>query len=427
MNFENALSFAQQLDAEDELQQYRSHFLIPPFGGGDAIYFLGNSLGLQPKAAKAAIDDVLKQWQTLGVESFFKGENPWLQLHGQLTPVLSQIVGAGPHEVAVMNHLTVNLHLLLVSFYQPSGKRKKILCEAKAFPSDQYMLYSHVRSRGMDPDEVIVEVQPRQGEVLIREEDLLAAVESLGDELALVFWGGVNYYTGQVFNMEKLAANSRAAGAKIGFDLAHAAGNVPLQLHRWGVDFAAWCSYKYLNGGPGGMAGVYIHERYHRDQSLHRFAGWWGNQKETQFLMAKTFVPEPSAEGWQLSTPSPILYASQKAALNLFQQAGIDSVFEKNRQLAAYLWFLLSDISKGLAPGVIRILTPSHESAKGCQVSLAVKNGKEIFGFLTDNGVFADWREPDVIRVAPVGLYNTFAEVWHFAQLFNTALHKFAL
>ena len=427
MDFQNSLSFAQQLDRDDALKRFRSRFLIPPHKGREAVYFLGNSLGLQPQDTKGAIENVLSQWQTLGVESFFRGEEPWLQLHRQLTPALAKIVGAGSHEVVAMNQLTVNLHLLLVSFYQPAGQRTKILCEAKAFPSDQYMLHTHLKSRGLDPDGTIVEVQPREGEVLIREEDILAAIEQHKDELALFFWGGVNYYTGQLFNMDVLTKAAKAAGAKVGFDLAHAVGNVPLHLHDWDVDFAAWCSYKYLNSGPGGIGGAFIHERYHHNETLNRFAGWWGNKKETQFLMEKGFVPEASAEGWQLSTPSPILYVSHKVALDLFEEAGITNVFQKNNRLNDYLWFLLQAIKSEVPAGTFRILTPGARAEKGCQISLAVKSGKQGFDFLSAGGGFADWREPDVIRVAPVGLYNTFEEVWQFAQRFNTALHKFAL
>ena len=426
MDFQQIAQTAAQLDKEDALQRFRSEFLIPPHNGGEAIYFLGNSLGLQPKRTATAIQGVLNQWRQLGVESFFKGEKPWLQMHAQLLPTVSKIVGALPQEVVVMNSLTVNLHLMLVSFYQPAGKRTKILCEAKAFPSDQYMLYTHVQQRGLNPEEVIIEVQPREGEVLIREEDILAAVDRHKDELALVFWGGVNYYTGQVFDMAALAKAAHAAGANIGLDLAHAVGNVPLQLHHWNIDFACWCSYKYLNSGPGGIGGAYIHERFHIDPSVHRFAGWWGNKKETQFLMEKTFVPEASAEGWQLSTPSPILFAAHKAALDIFAEAGIEKIFAKNQKLNDFLWKVLGELIENSPEGVIKIFTPAERNEKGCQVSLAVKNGRQVFDYLSDNGIFADWREPDVIRIAPVGLYNTFSEVGQFAQILTTALHTFA-
>lgn len=329
MNFENTVQCAKSLDAQNELNHFRKEFIIPQHGDKNAIYFLGNSLGLQPKNANEYIQQILQQWAHHGVEGFFRGEQPWMQYHRQFIPTLSKIVGGLPHEVVVMNQLTVNLHLMLVSFYQPQRKRNKILCEAMAFPSDQYLLHSHVKQRDLNPDGVIIEVKPRRGEVLIREEDILSAIDQYKDELALVFFSGINYYTGQVFNMEAITKAAHAVGAKAGFDLAHAAGNIPLQLHHWSVDFACWCSYKYLNSGPGAVAGSFTHERHHRDTSLNRFAGWWGNKKETQFLMRKNFEPELSAEGWQLSTPSPILYAAHKASLDVFKEAGINSVFKK--------------------------------------------------------------------------------------------------
>lgn len=426
MNFENSLEFAKALDEKDPLKNFRNEFIIPQHANKDAIYFLGNSLGLQPKRTNQYIQQVLQQWANYGVEAFFKGGQPWLQYHQQLTSTLSEIVGALPQEVVVMNQLTVNLHLMLVSFYQPQGKRNKILCEAKAFPSDQYALHSHVKQRGLNPDEVLIEVQPQNGEALINEEDILAAIEKYKNELALVLWGGVNYYTGQLFNLKEITKAAHNIGAIAGFDLAHAAANVPLQLHDWNVDFACWCSYKYLNSGPGAVGGVFIHERYHKHHSLHRFAGWWGNRKETQFLMEKNFQPELSAEGWQLSTPSPILFAMHKASLDIFKEAGTNNVFEKNKSLNEYLWFVLNEAQKQIPADAMKILTPQNGDEKGCQVSLTIKNGKNIFDHLSREGVFADWREPDVIRIAPVGLYNTFEEVWQFGQILTTAIHKFS-
>ena len=426
MNFENTLEFANGLDQSKALKKFRNEFLIPPHNGNEAIYFLGNSLGLQPKRTNEYIQQVLQQWEDFGVEGFFEGEQPWINYYKQFIPVLSALVGALPHEVVVMNQLTVNLHLMLVSFYQPDGKRNKILCESKAFPSDQYVLDTHVKQRGLDPQDVIIEVQPGNGEVLIKDEDILSAIQQYKDELALVLFGGVNYYTGQVFDMQSITKAAHAVGAKTGFDLAHAAGNIPLQLHKWDVDFACWCSYKYLNSGPGAVAGCFIHERYHNYSSLNRFAGWWGNKKETQFLMQKNFEPELSAAGWQLSTPSPILFAAHKASLDIFEDAGIANVFEKNRQLNSYLWFVLNTIRKEVNEDAIKILTPSDEQKRGCQVSLAVKNGKKVFEELSKNGVFTDWREPDVIRIAPVALYNTFAEVWHFGRILQSAINTYS-
>ena len=420
MQFQNTQTFAKQLDAADPVNKFRSAFLFPQHNGKEAIYFLGNSLGLQPKRTAADITSVMQQWQELGVESWFKGENPWLQYHDRLVEPLSKIVGALPTEVVVMNSLTVNLHLMLVSFYQPQGKRNKIICEAKAFPSDQYTLETHVRQRGFAPEDIIIEIHPREGEVHIRHEDILAAIETHKEELALVFWGGLNYYTGQVFDMHGITAAAHAVGAKVGFDLAHAAGNIQLQLHNWGVDFACWCSYKYLNSGPGAIGGVFVHEKHHANKDIQRFAGWWGYNKATRFKMQPGFDPISSAEGWQLSTPSVFLYAAHHAALCLFEEAGMQALYQKGQQLSDYLLFLLQEINKEIKRPVIKILTPKEN--KGCQISmLMLSNGRIIFDALAEAGVFADWREPDVIRVAPVPLYNTFEEVWQFANIMKSA------
>jgi kynureninase len=420
MQFQNSQQFAQSLDAADSLKNFRERFIIPKHNGKNAIYFLGNSLGLQPKTTSTYINDVLAQWAQWGVEGFFMGDDPWLHYHQKLAAPMAKVVGALPHEVTLMNALTVNLHLMLVTFYQPNGKRNKILCEAKAFPSDQYMLETHVKSRGLNPDEIIIEVAPREGELTIREEDIVATIEKHGEDLALVLWGGVNYYTGQFFDMQAITKAAQSIGAKVGFDLAHAAGNIPLQLHDWNVDFACWCNYKYLNSGPGAVGGAYIHERYHQDKSLQRFAGWWGYDKETQFLMKQGFVPQPSAEGWQLSTASPLMYAGVKASLEIFSEAGMEALYNKGQQLSDYLLFLINDINKTFQNPFIKIITPAN--AKGCQVSMLIeKEGKRVFKGLSDNGVFADWREPDVIRMAPVPLYNTFEEVWRVGQILKEA------
>jgi kynureninase len=420
MQFENTQAFARQLDGADTLKDLRKEFLFPQHEGKDAIYFLGNSLGLQPKRTAADIEAVMQQWQQFGVEAFFKGDDPWLLYHDKLVQPLATIVGALPSEVVVMNSLTVNLHLMLVSFYRPEGKRKKILCEAKAFPSDQYTLETHVKQRGFQYEEVVVEVAPREGEVNIRQEDILTAIEQHKEELALVFWGGVNYYTGQVFDMQAIAAAAHQAGAKVGYDLAHAAGNIELHLHDWEVDFACWCSYKYLNSGPGAIGAAFVHERYHTDESLQRFAGWWGYNKATRFKMQQGFDPIASAEGWQLSTPSPILYAAHYASLQLFDAAGFQALYKKGQQLSDYLLFLINQLNAETDQSLIHVLTPEKE--KGCQVSmLMLRNGRKVFDILFDNGVYADWREPDVIRVAPVPLYNTFEDVWQFANIMKEA------
>jgi len=423
MQFQNNLTFAQQLDKDDPLKDFRKQFIIPAADGKEQMYFLGNSLGLQPVHTGDHLQKVLDGWGRYGVEAFFEGEQPWLHFHEQLTRPLAKIVGALPHEVVVMNQLTVNLHLLLVSFYRPDQKRNKIICEAKAFPSDQYMLETHVRHHGYDPEETIIEVKPRPGEHTIRVEDILQTIHAHRHELALVFWGGVNYYTGQVFDMKSLTEAGHAAGARVGFDLAHAAGNISLALHDWKVDFAAWCSYKYLNSGPGAVGGVFIHERHHADASLPRFAGWWGTDKSTRFLMQKGFEPAHSAEGWQLSTPSPLLYAAHKAALELFDEAGWQRLQEKSRLLNNYLWFLLDEVNDNLSSRIIEYITPRSESERGCQVSMLIlQRGKHIFDALTKSGVMTDWREPDVIRLAPVPLYNSFAEVWQFTDILRQIL-----
>ncbi len=420
MQFQNTLSFARQLDAQDPLRSFRDQFIIPVMNGKPQVYFLGNSLGLQPKTTEAALKEVLQQWALYGVEGFFMGDKPWLKYHDQLIKPLSEIVGALPHEVVVMNQLTVNLHLMMVSFYRPRGKRKKIICEARAFPSDQYMFETHLKHYGFNPEEVLVEVSPRTGEHIIRTEDVLAAIEKHKDDLALVFWGGLNYYTGQVFDMQTITTAAQSAGAKVGFDLAHAAGNIPLDLHNWNVDFACWCSYKYLNAGPGAVAGVYINEQYHKDNSIPRFAGWWGYKKETRFLMEKGFKPIQSAEGWQVSTPSMLLYACHKAALDIFSEAGMNRLHAKRLLLNNYLWYLMDEINNGPEEKNMKIITPREEAARGCQVSILLfERGREIYEGLMKEGIIVDWREPNTIRLAPVPLYNTFEEVWKFSQVFK--------
>jgi len=418
MQFDNSLSFGQQLDKADPLKDFRNRFIIPSINSKEQIYFLGNSLGLQPKKAKEELNKILDQWGQYGVEGFFKGDQPWIDYHDQLTEPLAEIVGALPHEISVMNQLTVNLHLMMVSFYQPKGKRNKIICEAKAFPSDQYMFETHVKHYGLNPDEIIIEVHPRKNEHTIRLEDILQTIEQHRDELALVFWGGVNYYSGQLFDMKTISFAAQEAGAKVGFDLAHAAGNVPLELHNWNIDFACWCSYKYLNAGPGAVGAVYIHERYHNDTGIPRYAGWWGYDKATRFKMEKGFKPIPTAEGWQLSTPSFLSLALQKASLKIFEEAGWKNILVKQKLLNKYLWFLLDGINSGFSKKIIEIITPRKEEERGCQVSLLMtERGKEIFDALSKAGVMADWREPNVIRIAPVALYNTYEEVWHFANI----------
>lgn len=388
---------------------FRNKFLLPE----NKIYFLGNSLGLQPKSTAVYIKHVLERWSTLGVESFFMGNDPWMNYHDHLASPMAKIVGAKPPEVVLMNSLTVNLHLLLTSFYRPTKHRCKIICEGNAFPSDQYMLETHLKSRGFDPQQSIIEIFPREGEYVIRTEDIQAKIIEHADELSLVLWSGVNYYSGQAYDIKTITQLAHSAGAIAGLDLAHAAGNVSLKLHEWNVDFACWCTYKYLNSGPGGIGGAYIHERYHNDETIPRAAGWWGYDKNTRFLMRKGFKAIDSAEGWQVSTPPILLMAALRASLEIFDEAGIDNLVQTGNQLSTTL---IEAISNSIDENKIRILTPRH--AKGCQVSLMVNdNSKRVFERLADNGIFADWREPDVIRVAPVPLYNTEEEIFSFVSI----------
>jgi len=425
INFKNSLEFAKNLDANDVLGNFRQRFLIPSINGKEQIYFLGNSLGLQSKNIKEEISKILDQWASFGVEGFFMGKDRWLDYHDQLARSLSKIIGAKPKEIAVMNQLTVNLHLMMVSFYQPKGKQNKILCEAKAFPSDQYMFETHIRYHGLDPDEILIEASPREGENLIRDEDILNIIDEHRDELALVLFSGVSYYTGQIYDIKAITGAAHAVGAIAGFDLAHAAGNIPLQLHEWNVDFACWCSYKYLNSGPGAMGGVFIHEKFHSDGNLKRFGGWWGYDKETRFKMEKGFKPIPTAEGWQLSTPSMLLYASHKAALQIFEEAGWENLQAKQRAVNNYLWFVLDELNRSSGERPIEFITPERKDVVSCQVSmLMLKRGKEIFEELGRQGVMVDWREPDVIRIAPVPLYNTFEEAWRFGNIIQSILDQ---
>jgi kynureninase len=425
MNFENTQEFARKADFQDPLKHYRERFYIPQHHRSDCIYFTGNSLGLQPQTVSDYIDQELEDWATLGVEGHFRATNPWFSYHEQFPELLSKLVGALPEEVVVMNQLTVNLHLLLATFYRPTRERYKIICEAKAFPSDQYALESQVRLHGFDPRDVIVEVAPREGEHNLRTEDIIATIQQHGDTTAVVLFGGVNYYSGQVMDMSTISQVARNAGAYVGFDLAHAIGNIELQMHDWEVDFACWCSYKYLNSGPGGVAGAYIHQKHATNTSLPRLAGWWGYEKETRFQMKPGFRPIPTAEGWQVSNAPVISMAVHKAALDIFDEVGMDALLDKSRQLTAYLFYVLDEINAEQSEKSIEIITPRDEREHGCQVSmLMLKKGREVFQSLMDHGVIADWREPNVIRVAPVPLYNTFEEVWQFGNIIKTILNS---
>ena len=425
-HFENSLAFAQGLDAKDPLKSFRDKFYFPTFHEKTVRYFTGNSLGLQPKSTKDYILEELDAWAEYGVEGHFLAKRPWFAYHENLTQKAANIVGALPVEVVVTHSLTTNLHLLMVSFYRPeiNGKRTKILCEAKAFPSDQYALESQVKFHGLDLAEHLVEVAPREGEQLIREEDILAKIEELGDELALVMIGGVNYYTGQLFDMEKITKAGHAVGAIVGFDLAHAAGNINLKLHDWGVDFAAWCGYKYLNSSPGGVSGMFVHERHAYNPELPRFAGWWGYEKETRFLMQPGFNPMKGAEGWQLSNAPVLGMAAHLASLDIFEEAGMERIGEKRDLMTAYMEFVIDDISeKNKERCTFELITPRDKTKRGAQLSIMAKGqGKALFDALSAEGVVADWREPNVIRIAPAPLYNSYEDCYWFGQLLEKAI-----
>jgi len=427
MKFQNTREFAQQLDAQDELKHYRNEFIFPQHEGKDVIYFTGNSLGLQPKSAKKYVDDVMNDWANLAVEGHFYAEKPWWDYQERFAEPLSKIVGAKPSEITVMNTLTVNLHLLMVSFYRPTKTRYKIICEEKAFPSDQYMFQSQVTHHGYDPKDAIVEVKRREGEHNIRLEDILAKIEEVGDELALVLFGGVNYYTGQVFDMKTITETGHKVGANVGFDLAHAAGNINLELHDWNVDFAAWCSYKYMNSGPGNASGCFVHEKHHH-ADLPRFAGWWGNKKENRFKMEPTFNPTIGADGWQVSNLPVLSLAPYLASAEMFAEVGMKKLIKKRNQITAYLEFILHEIDNEIDGTEFEIITPSNQEKRACQLSVFLHGqGRSLFDYLMKNGVITDWREPNVIRLAPVPLYTSYEDMYEFGQRLKQgiqSLHK---
>ncbi|MEC7864017.1 MAG: kynureninase [Bacteroidota bacterium] len=416
MIYKNTKQFALHLDEDDELKHYINEFYIPlQENGKKHIYLCGNSLGLQAKRTSEFINQELEDWATFGVEGHFHAKTPWMPYHEFLTESYSKIVGAKQEEVVAMNTLTVNLHLMMVSFYRPTGKRHKIIIEADAFPSDIYAIESQIKYHGYAINESLIKLAPREGEFSIRTEDIESIIEREGDEIALIMLGGVNYYTGQVFDFETITKLGQEHGIIVGFDLAHAAGNVKLDLHKWGVDFAVWCSYKYLNSGPGSVAGAFIHEKHH-NSDLPRFAGWWGHNKEDRFAMPDTFNAIKSAEGWQLSNPPILSLAAIRASLSVFDEVGMDRLVAKSKKLTDYLLFLLNTIETDR----VEIITPAE---RGCQISLRVKNGnKELFDIITEKGVIADWREPDVIRVAPVPLYNSFSDVFNFYNILKATI-----
>ncbi|WP_276978587.1 kynureninase [Flavobacterium filum] len=425
MNFQNTREFAQQLDAQDELFKYRDEFIFPSINGKNVIYFTGNSLGLQPKRTQAYVDEVMNDWAKLAVEGHFYADKPWWDYHERFAIPLCGIVGAKPSEITVMNTLTVNLHLMMVSFYRPTPKKYKIICEEKAFPSDQYMFQSQVKFHGYDHKEAIVEIKRREGEHNIRHEDIIAKIEEVGEELALVLIGGVNYYTGQVFDIKTITEAGHKTGAYVGWDLAHAAGNIELELHEWNVDFACWCSYKYMNSGPGNASGCFVHERHHHDNDLPRFAGWWGHNKERRFKMEPDFDPVHGADGWQISNLPILSLAPYLASVEMFAEVGMKKLIQKRNLLTAYLEFILHEIDREIAGTEFEIITPQNQEERACQLSVYLHGqGRALFEYLMKNGVITDWREPNVIRLAPAPFYCSFEDMYEFGQILKAGISK---
>jgi len=423
VNYVASREFALQQDELDPIRSYREKFHLPDFGRAHSVYFTGHSLGLQPRTAREAIEVELEDWARFAVEGHFEGRNPWYSYHELLSEPMAGIVGAMPSEVVCMNTLTTNLHLLFVSFYRPSDTRYKIISEGRMFPSDRYLLETQTRFHGHDPDDAIIEISPRDGEGTIREEDILAAIDEHADELALVFFGGVNYLTGQLFDMPKITEAAHAAGAIAGFDLAHAAGNVPLALHDWGIDFAAWCSYKYLNSGPGNAGAIFVHEKHGQNSDLPRFGGWWGHDKKTRFKMESGFRPMPGAEGWQLSNAPIFGMAVMKSSLQIFDEVGMTALREKSEKLTGYLEFIIRELATEFPDAGISIITSANPDERGSHLSLNFEaRDREMFDKLTAAGVIADFREPCMIRAAPVPLYNSFEDVHTFGQVLRDVL-----
>lgn len=420
-NYKIGLDFAKQLDQKDELSKSRNQFHIPKDKHGyDLIYMTGNSLGLQPKTTKQYINQELEDWANLGVEGHTEAKNPWLPYHEFLTESMAKIVGAKAIEVVVMNTLTTNLHLMMVSFYKPTKSRYKILIESDAFPSDKYAVESQLRHQGFDDKEGLILWKPRKGEELLHYEDLETIMQTQGNEIALIMIGGVNYYTGQFFDLKRITTLGHKHGCMVGFDCAHGAGNVKLHLHDSGADFAIWCTYKYLNSGPGSLAGCFVHERHAYNKDLNRFTGWWSHNKQTRFNMRLEFDVLPGAEGWQLSNPPILSMAAIKASLDIFNKVGFEKLVEKSKMLTGYFEFLLTQLGEDS----IKIITPSNPIERGCQLSIQVKNAdKTLHHKLTKEGVISDWREPDVIRCAPVPLYNSFQDVFQMVEKLKKILN----
>jgi kynureninase len=427
ISFDNNVECAKELDAVDPLKKFRDRFYFPMMHGKEVIYMTGNSLGLQPKSTQDYVLRELEDWATFGVEGHFHARMPWFYYQDFLTEQIASLIGAKPVEVVSMNSLTTNLHLLLVSFYRPTKNRYKIICEADAFPSDHYALQSQASFHGFNPDDAIILLKPREGEYLLRDEDILSEIEKYKDSLATIMLGAVNYYTGQFFDLEKISQAAHSVGATAGFNLAHATGNVILKLHEWNVDYACFCSYKYMNAGPGGVSGIFVNERFADDKSIPRLAGWWGNDPDTRFEMKREFVPAKGARSWQLSNAPVLSMAALKASLDIFTEAGIENLRLKSEMLTSYLEYVLNDINRKFAEKgsdkPVKIITSPDPAKRGCQLSLIItKNGKEVFRKLTTKGVLSDWREPDVIRAAPVPLYNSFEDVYAFGNYLEESL-----
>lgn len=413
MNYNNTEEFAKELDQNDELKSYREKFHFPlDSKGNETIYFTGNSLGLQPKQTRDYINQELDDWAKYGVEGHFHAKNPWMPYHEFLTEKLAKVVGAKPLEVVAMNSLTTNLHLLMVSFFRPLGKKRKIIIENNEFPSDIYAVKSQLKFHGLDPEKDLIIAKGKNGSDIIETEDILQLIRDNADETSMLMFAGVNYYTGQFFDIEAITKECHKHNIIAGFDLAHATGNVVLKLHDWNVDFAAWCSYKYLNAGPGGIAGAFVHEK-HKNHDGPRFEGWWGTDKKTRFLMKPQFDAMEGVEAWQLSNPPIFQLAALNSSLEIFNEVGIEKLREKSEKLSNYIDYLLSTLDSDK----IQVITPKNLKERGCQLSLRINNGKSVFNRLMEEGVIADWREPDVIRIAPVPLYNSFSDIYKFYKI----------